>query len=109
MPNFELVYHLKQTVLIAIYRNSNGISACDLKGYENMQDMMMSEYEYSNLLTTLSTKYCLCEFLDGFVDYSSLYTNFCEVSSLLCDVPHMRQARNNLSTLIIPKPSQVKA
>lgn len=65
-------------------------------------------FDYSSLISTLSSKYCMCDIIDGYVDYSLLYSNLLNISSLITETSHMQQARSNLSSLIIPKPCHSK-
>ena len=69
----------------------------------------MLGFDYSSLISTLASKYCMWDILDEYVDYSLLYSNLLNISSLITETSHLQQARNNLSTLKIPKPCHYKS
>lgn len=66
---------------------------------------MMLGYDYSGLLATLSSKYCMCELFEGYYDYQSTYPGLVDLTCMLDKESNMQKVKNNLSTLQIPKAS----
>lgn len=72
---------------------------------EEVMNNMIMGCDYSGLLATLSSKYCMCDMFEGYFDYQPLYSSLFDISSMLAPVSNIEKARSNLSTLSIPKAS----
>ena len=100
---------MRNTNNLFYFSYPNFINDQAFSNYESLNnipyDYMMNGYNYDSILSTLSSKYCMWDVSDGYVDYSLLYSNLLEISSLIPESSHMQQARSNLSTLKIPKAS----
>jgi hypothetical protein len=91
------------------YRKTNAKDTATVDSYGTYTDDMLSQmmlgYDYTSLLVTLSSRYCMCDLFEGYLDYQPLYSGLFDLSSMMEPVSHMEKARNNLSTLKIPKAS----
>lgn len=72
---------------------------------QDLMNSFMLGYDYSGLLATLSSKYCMCELFGGYVDYQPASAGLVDLTRMLDQDSGMQRARNNLSTLKIPKAS----
>lgn len=72
---------------------------------QDMLNTLMNGWDNSNLLSTLSSKYCLWDYFDGGLNYQ--YPGLYDLSYMIGQPNNMEKARSNLSTLQIPKGSAV--
>ena len=66
---------------------------------------VMLGFDYTGLLGTLSSKYCMCDFFEGYVDYQPFSNGLVDLTKMLDQESSMSKVRNSLSTLQIPKAS----
>ena len=64
--------------------NDNTCSKSFHTSQEDSFDYKNLGYDYNSLYEALSSKYCMCDMLEGHVNYSPLFSNFLNISSLLC-------------------------
>jgi hypothetical protein len=63
-------------------------------------------YDYTNLLDSLSAQYCLCDLVDPMFNSQPAYSSLVDLTCMLGeDKTPMQSAQINLSTLKIPKAS----
>ena len=62
-------------------------------------------YDYSGLFEALSSKYCMCDVLEGPVNYTPLLSSILDISSLLnAQLPLANQMNMETNTLYAPQP-----
>ena len=70
---------------------------------EELMNSVLLGYDYSSLLATLSSKYCLWDIFEGYFNNQPAYTGLFDLVSAMTPVSPIEKARINLSTLSIPK------
>ena len=62
-------------------------------------------YEVNSFIDSLSSKYCMCSLFEDYYNSQAIYSSLLDLTCMLGKESSMQKAKNNLSTLKIPKAS----
>lgn len=62
-------------------------------------------YDMSSLIDSFSSNYCMCDLLEDYYNSQAIYSSLLDLTCMLGRENSIQKAKNNLSTLKIPKAS----
>jgi hypothetical protein len=66
-------------------------------------------YDLNSFIDSISSKYCMCNFFEEYYNNQAIYSSLLDLTCMLGKESTMQKAKNNLSTLKIPKASYKNA
>jgi hypothetical protein len=70
---------------------------------QDMINSLIMGFDYSSLLNTLSSKYCMCEVFERYFSHQPSNSSFLDLTNMLAqEQSNIDKVRNKLSTLRIP-------
>jgi len=110
----KTIWESKPTVSnLEMFSMTPQLNSCSFTNFmfdQTTQEMMNSlflGYDCTNLITTLSFKYCICDYLQWSLGYQ--YPGYLDPTYMYGQATNMEKIKSNLSTLKIPKGSFSKS